>query len=153
MSGRITHQLGLPDAAYLAGLLDGEGTITLSRRHACDRRQLVVSIVSTERCVVEWIRLALGVGEITGKRTTSVRHSPSFTFTVANRQALAVLEQVQPYLRTYKRLRAQLVLHSYVSVTPRNGKYGPALDLARRSFEDAFFALNARSTALPISPF
>ncbi|MGH8175727.1 MAG: hypothetical protein ACREV5_05650 [Steroidobacter sp.] len=30
------------DAAYIAGLVDGEGTITLSRRHAKDRRQLIL---------------------------------------------------------------------------------------------------------------
>jgi hypothetical protein len=34
-----------PDiAAYIAGLIDGEGTITLTRLHAGENRRLVVSI-------------------------------------------------------------------------------------------------------------
>jgi len=35
------------DAAYIAGLIDGEGTITLSRKHKNENRQLVVSISNT----------------------------------------------------------------------------------------------------------
>ena len=35
-------------AAYIAGLIDGEGTITLTRLHAHENRRLVVSIANTE---------------------------------------------------------------------------------------------------------
>jgi hypothetical protein len=34
-------------AAYVAGLVDGEGTITLTRLHAGENRRLVVSIANT----------------------------------------------------------------------------------------------------------
>jgi hypothetical protein len=44
---RAVNSLSTVDAAYLAGLVDGEGTITLSRKHAREKRQLVVSISST----------------------------------------------------------------------------------------------------------
>ncbi|TMH49321.1 MAG: hypothetical protein E6H60_10445 [Betaproteobacteria bacterium] len=37
------------DAAYIAGLIDGEGTITLSREHRNENRRLFVSIASAER--------------------------------------------------------------------------------------------------------
>lgn len=43
------------DAAYVAGLIDGEGTITLSRRHANDRRQLVESIANTEVSILKFV--------------------------------------------------------------------------------------------------
>ena len=43
------------DAAYIAGLVDGEGTITLSRRHREDTRQLVVSIANTEVHLLEYV--------------------------------------------------------------------------------------------------
>jgi hypothetical protein len=36
--------MNVAEAAYLAGLIDGEGTIALSRRHASEHRQLVLSI-------------------------------------------------------------------------------------------------------------
>jgi hypothetical protein len=43
---RKVAALAREDAAYIAGLVDGEGTITLSRRHRHDARQLVVSIAN-----------------------------------------------------------------------------------------------------------
>jgi hypothetical protein len=52
---RPTRQLSPEDAAYLGGLIDGEGTISLTRRHAGERRQLVVSISSTEACILDWV--------------------------------------------------------------------------------------------------
>jgi hypothetical protein len=134
-----------PDqAAYLAGLIDGEGTITLSRRHANERRQLVVSIVSTEREIVAWARETIGAGKITRKRTSSMRHTPSFTYSISNRQALEVLRQTMPHLRSYKRRRAELALERYVSLTPRNGKYSPDLAAARQLFELHFLATKPR---------
>ena len=54
MAYRKTALLSQPDAAYIAGLIDGEGTVTLSRRHRDDQRQLVVSIASTERYLLQW---------------------------------------------------------------------------------------------------
>ena len=90
----VPRQLSGEDAAYLAGLIDGEGTIALARRHAREERQLVVSISSTEPELLEWAKSATGVGKITGKRTVADHHSPGLTYSVANRQALAVLAAV-----------------------------------------------------------
>ena len=135
--------LPVHDAAYLAGLIDGEGTVALSRRHANESRQLVVSISSTELALVEWALHTTGVGKITRKRTVSALHAPGLTYCVANRQALDLLRQVEPYLRSYKRLRARLVLTSYLELTPRNGKYTKELADRRRRFEEAFARLKA----------
>ena len=40
-------KLPAASAAYIAGLIDGEGTITLTRLHAGANRRLVVSIANT----------------------------------------------------------------------------------------------------------
>jgi hypothetical protein len=133
-------------AAYLAGLIDGEGTVTLSRRHANERRQLVVSIVSTEPEILEWVLHEIDAGKVTRKRTVSPRHAPSFTYSISNRQALGLLRQVLPYLRSYKRIRAGMAVSHYVSLTPRNGKYDAAQDAARSQFEMDFLAVKARPT-------
>ena len=37
---REVRVLSVAEAAYLAGLIDGEGTVTLSRKHADEMRQL-----------------------------------------------------------------------------------------------------------------
>ncbi|HXW08999.1 MAG TPA: hypothetical protein VD737_00150 [Steroidobacteraceae bacterium] len=140
---RIANRLSSEQAAYLAGLIDGEGTIALTRRHAREKRQLVLSISSTEAELVEWARSATGVGKITRKRTVSEHHAPGLTYSVSNRQALAVIAAVAPYLRSYKRHRAALVLETYITVTRRNGKYDEATLDAKRKFEDAFIAITA----------
>jgi len=65
---KVARMLTIDEAAYLAGLIDGEGTISLSRRHANERRQLVVSISSTEPELVDWAASTTGAGKITRKR-------------------------------------------------------------------------------------
>ena len=54
-------------AAYLAGLIDGEGTITLIRKHSNENRQLSLSISSTERPSLDYVLSIVGAGKITRK--------------------------------------------------------------------------------------
>jgi hypothetical protein len=135
---RIVPDLDSTDAAYIAGLIDGEGTITLTREHRDENRRLVVSIASTERSMLAFVVERTGCGKITNKRTTSGRHTPSFAYRITNRQALELLRQISPYLRSYKANRAALALTHYLSLTPRNGRYSAALKLARKDFERKF---------------
>ena len=138
---RQTRTLAKDEAAYIAGVIDGEGTISLSRRHRNDDRQLVISIANTERELLEYIQQSVGAGRITRKRVVSAKHTPSVTYVIGNRQALSLLKQVAPYLRTYKAKRAELVLRDYLCLTPRNGKYSPAQQRNRETFIDKFFRL------------
>jgi hypothetical protein len=145
MAPVLVRRFSSEDAAYLAGLIDGEGTIALSRRHSNERRQLVVSISSTERCILDWVAAAVGAGKITRKRVVSTLHAPGLTYSISNRQALSVLAQVSPFLRSYKRKRAELVLDRYLRLTPRNGKYSDNVSTERAGFEHAFANITARS--------
>jgi len=127
--------LSAVDAAYLAGLIDGEGTITLSRKHKNENRQLAVTISNTEQQLLEFSLHAIGAGKITRKRTSKTHHTPSFAYAIYNRQALEVLEQIEPYLRSYKVKKAKLILDNYIALTPRNGKYTEKLMSKRKEFE------------------
>ncbi len=111
------------EAAYIAGLIDGEGTILLSRKHRLDNRQLVVSISSTESSMLKYVKEVVGAGQITNKRTYRAHHTPSMTYAITNRQALCLLKQIAPYLKSYKADRAALILDHYLRLTPRNGRY------------------------------
>ena len=133
-------RLSSPTAAYIAGLVDGEGTITLTAQHRGENRRLVVSISNTELPLLEYVRQHVGVGQITSKRTYNRKHSPSYTYVVTSRQALTLLGQLVPYLRSYKARRAHLALDNYINLTPRNGKYTPAVKRARLQFENKFLA-------------
>jgi hypothetical protein len=147
-----TRLLAEADAAYIAGLVDGEGTITLSRRHARDRRQLVLSIANTETCLLEFVLRCVGAGKITRKKTTADHHTVSAVYTISNRQALALIEQLRPYLRSHKRARAALVLSRYVALTPRNGKYTLELEKGRAAFEQEFFSISSRASVREAEP-
>ena len=133
---REVRALSIAEAAYLAGLIDGEGTVTLSRKHAGEMRQLVVSISNTERDILEFVLVCVGAGKLTRKRTSKGHHTPSYAYAVWNRQALALLAQIEPYMTSYKRQRAQLALADYVRLTPRNGKYSESMRIKRGAFEN-----------------
>ena len=133
--------LPVDEAAYIAGLIDVEGTVTLTRLHAGEGRRLVVSISNNDLALLKSVQSAVGAGKITNKRTISERHSPSFTWQITSRQALTLLEQIVGYLRTYKAYRARMALDQYLAVTPRNGKYRPAAMEERAQFEAAFLAI------------
>ena len=149
---RKTKKLSGEDAAYIAGLIDGEGTISLTRRHRGENRQLVVSISSTEPKLLQFVRNAVGAGRITNKRAYSNRHTPSAVYAIDNRQALSLLEQIAPYLKTYKAQRAELILRDYLRLTPRNGKYSPAQRQERIIFIDKFLRLNPQHRNTPQTP-
>jgi hypothetical protein len=138
---RHTHDL-LPDvAAYIAGLVDGEGTITLTRLHAHENRRLVVSIANTELQLLDFVLDRVGAGKITRKKTVSDRHTPSYFYAITSRQALSLLRQILPYLRSYKRHRADLAIKQYQALTPRNGKYSDSLLSERKAFEQTLLLL------------
>jgi hypothetical protein len=135
-------------AAYIAGLVDGEGTITLSRLHKHANRRLVVTIANTELVLLQFVLTHVGAGKITRKRTTSEKHTPSFCYAISSRQALTLLKQLLPYLQSYKRERAALALEHYEALTPRNGKYTAAALEQRRGFEDAVLAITPAAATL-----
>ncbi len=135
---KTTNKLSVADAAYIAGLVDGEGTVSLTRRHKNENRQLEISISNTEMKLLEYLLKTIGTGRITQKKTYSNKHTPSATYLISNRQALSLLEQISPYLRTYKQHRADLVLQDYLRLTPRNGKYSPEVQQQRDRFIEKF---------------
>jgi hypothetical protein len=88
------------DAAQVAGIIDGEGTITLTGTHRGENRRPVVSISSTEPPLLAYVRSVVGAERIT-RACALPHHSPSFAYTVTSRQALSLLTQVSRFLRTY----------------------------------------------------
>lgn len=140
---RKFQELNAIDASYIAGLVDGEGTITLTRKHQNENRQLCVSISSTEIDLLNFVLSATGVGKITNKKPSESHHAHSYAYAVYNRQALALLENICQFLRSYKRDRAELILQEYLIVTPRNGKYTSELLSRKKEFERSVLSIKA----------
>jgi len=143
---RVVRTLSAIDAAYVAGLIDGEGTVTLTRKHRNENHQLAVSISNTDLSLLHFVHQAVGAGKITTKRTTRAHHTPSYTYAIYNRQALALLDQVAPYLRTYKATRSSMILENYVRLTKRNGKYTSDELKQRQTFVKTVMAVRADSS-------
>lgn len=140
---KTVSRLVAPEAAYIAGLIDGEGTITLTRAHRNERRRLVVCISNNELSILRFARSTIGVGKITSKRRAKPHHRKSFTYQLSSRQALDLLQQIVGFMHSYKATRARLALERYRRLTPRNGKYS-ALQLEERlEFERALLAIRA----------
>ena len=141
---RVVKALNAAAAAYIAGLVDGEGTVTLSRLHRNENRRLVLCVSNNDLGLLQHVKNEIGAGRITSKRVYSARHAPSFNYQINNRQALAVLRQIVAYMKSYKAARARLALRDYVRLTPRNGRYTADTAAARRSFEAALLDIRPR---------
>lgn len=95
------------DAAYLAGFIDGEGSIMLYRRAPGVKLRLLVT--NTKRVVLDWIRTVTGVGSVTVVSSRSVRHNPRMDWHCDSQAAESVIEQIRPYLKL-KMAQADLAL-------------------------------------------
>lgn len=99
-TGRFRHgstprQMSDVEAAYLAGVIDGEGTIMLYKANTV-RLRLVVA--NTKMALLEWCKEHTAVGSIVVKAHANPRHSDSGTWQANAHAAEGVVAQIRPYL-------------------------------------------------------
>jgi len=130
------------DAAYVAGLLDGEGSIVLSVRSGREWAKrsdytLLVRIHNTCKEVLDWTVTVAGGRVYCSSRAN--RHRPMYQWTIHSVQAAEFLRLMLPYLRI-KRDQALLALDFQATkeVVGQPRKY-----LSGRPYE-----LNARRLAM-----
>lgn len=129
------------EAAYAAGLFDGEGSVTLTRNHPLRWPSPQVSVASNDREVLEWLKGRFG-GVITTKKPRLSTHSISFDWKLTDRRALAFLRLISPYLLIYrKQRRVELLLTDYIACTPRNGRYSPEMAARKEELVRQFHSL------------
>lgn len=131
------------EKAYLAGIIDGEGSIMLTRFHKNEYPSPCVSVSSTDLELLEWIKQTTGMGRIIPKKNYDMdRHLDSYTYRVIYNDAIALLKKIQPYLIiNKKRARAKHIVENYKRVTPRNGKYSEKLRQEKEQFYQDFMEL------------
>ena len=129
------------EAAYAAGILDGEGSVQLVRIRKSRWPSPSVSVASTDRELLEWLRARVG-GSIVQKRTYRPHHSISFEWKLADRRALQFLELVRPFLVIKRKVvRCELLLADYLACTPRNGRYTAEMAFRKRELVERFASL------------
>ncbi|MBI4672194.1 MAG: LAGLIDADG family homing endonuclease [Chloroflexi bacterium] len=111
------------ELAYAAGIVDGEGSVSLIRSRPTRFPSPQVSVCSTDRELVEWFKARFG-GTIVRKRKRLPHHSDAYDWKLIDRNALRFLALVRPYLTIQRKIaRADLLLDLYLAATPRNGRY------------------------------
>ena len=76
------NDLSESDAAYLAGLVDADGTVTVTRKHSNENRHPSLSISNTDLDLLKFVSEKVGAGKITSKRVVHQNHTPSFVYVV-----------------------------------------------------------------------
>jgi hypothetical protein len=139
----VKFLLSKTEAAYLAGIIDGEGTITLTKMHRTEHRRPIISIASTEIELLQYIQKLIG-GYISSKKNYNPSlHKNSYVLTIKNkRDIFTILICISPYLKiSQKKKRASLILDKYDKLTARNGKYNPDQLLLKQLFEEEFLSI------------
>ncbi|MFA5271690.1 MAG: LAGLIDADG family homing endonuclease [Candidatus Omnitrophota bacterium] len=128
--------------AYLAGIVDGEGTVTLSRHHKHETPAPLVSISNTSLKLLIWIRRKCG-GIITSKKISKLHHTQSYVWRLRQNSALCFLNEIKKYL-IVKKEQAELITKEYKRVTSRTGKYTAQLLRKKEKLVNEIRALNQR---------
>lgn len=115
---------GETDAAYLAGIIDGEGSIIrLKRKNGSISYRVVV--VNTDWPMLEWITDTTGVGSLNTKPRQEEGHKPCWYWVVNAQTARQILERCYPYMIIKKDKAKKAIDHLQGIVnTGREMKYG-----------------------------
>lgn len=116
-----TRQLTPTEAAYLAGLIDGEGTIVLQDRRGKGRPralrpQVTLGVCGGSEAMHAWIEQAVGAGKHRTMQVSATAliksNHPVYQWRLSAGTAVAVLRQVVPYM-VEKRERALFAIQCH----------------------------------------
>jgi hypothetical protein len=134
------------ERAYIAGIIDGEGTITLSRAHANEMPAPKVSVANNNLPLLNWIKEKVGTGVIITRSKRAPHHGSQYVLDISDNSALKLLAEVKEYL-IIKKPHAELLVLQYKAVTPRNGRYTKKLLFKKLQLVARIRALNLHSAA------
>jgi len=127
------------EKAYFAGIIDGEGTITLSKDG--EFRYPVISFCNNDKSIIDYIQQFCH-GTITCKKSTNANWKDNYVWHLERRRAIEVINEILPYMHEQRKIaRAMSIITEYVKLTPRNGKYTNEMRILKHKWEDEFFLL------------
>ncbi len=113
------------EKAYIAGIVDGEGTVTLMKHHKNETPLPFVGIANNNLGLLKRIKFLVG-GNICTKKKRLPHHNDSYVLNIRQDRALRFLNEIKKYL-IVKKQQAELITTQYKAVTPRTGKYTPKM--------------------------
>lgn len=141
------------DYAWAAGIIDGDGCITLSPKGTRFRSPQVV-VDSTDREILDALLSMFGGGIVEKRRYVEHHRQAASWRLYGPTSVLGTLRLVTPFMRCQDKLaRALLLLAEYENVTRRNGRYTNEQAAAKVDFEERFMALGSgRGSSLRTRP-
>jgi len=104
------NELTVAQKAYLAGLIDGEGSVQIVRATTSYNRksrriyhQLRVLVFNNNYDMISWIKNAVGYGNIRTRKRQSPRHQKGYIYVATALKALEIVRAVYPYLIAKKK--------------------------------------------------
>ena len=109
--GTECKRLSRAKAAYIAGFLDGEGTIMIVVRKPSNSYSVRVSLAQSAKArrVLDWVSEITGIGASINRNPTSLKHDLGLIWACSGGAALSLLEQILPYL-IVKKPQAELAI-------------------------------------------
>ena len=116
--------------AYLAGIIDGEGSVMIKRHRVDSKRgfrfELAVSVTNTALWLLELLKLNFG-GRIDRQKQKKPIHKPCWIWRIDGPSAESCLKALLPFLQL-KKAQAELALEFHSQ--QKRGLYLTALDYA-----------------------
>jgi hypothetical protein len=130
------------EKAYLAGIIDGEGVIGISKYHHphAKREHYVTyfSIINTSKALADWLEekifSKISVKRRMVPRVSSLGKKPCYRFTIGTKNACILLKAILPYLVIKKR-QAELVIQ-FADVRLRKPRKAPYSEEEKRLYEE-----------------
>lgn len=104
--------------SYLAGILDGEGCITIGagQKETCINYNAIVSVQNTSKKLIDWLQSKFG-GQVYLSKKATEKTKPAWMWRLTQKKAIELLLlAVLPYL-IIKQEQAKVLL-SFVRLTP-----------------------------------
>jgi len=124
-------EISMADAAYIAGLFDGEGSIYIKRMDQMKHKRpgkpvhkvwvIRMEIAMTDKSVLEWVWETTGVGAF-GPRKVKEGYKPQWRWRASHRDALKVCKLLWPYAQTKLHKIEQVIDHYEPEDYLMNGK-------------------------------
>lgn len=108
--------MNINEICYLAGLVDGEGTIGIGKVPSMPSRRVFISVSTTTPELINWLQVSVG-GNITQNRPKSETDALAYRWQLTGQKALDLIKTIFPYLRCHNKLaRAKLIIEQYKPV-------------------------------------
>lgn len=134
---------------YLAGLLDGEGSVIVSRTRGRgsinDSISMRVCITNTDLALIEWLLSELG-GSFVSKKILKEHHKQAYQWLLGGKNAARFLSAVLPYLRI-KRAQAEAGLRIAETVGDRSARLSEeVMEIREEAFAEIRYLNSGRAS-------